>query len=224
MSSFSVIFLSSTLLRKKIILWFFKFFLYMNPQTLFSRFLQDKKTCNNWNLRLLLLHMSLLHLTIWKHANFLGGKLIYNIKRRYGFHYFNVGSCSKNFSVGHMLIRFVYSLDPLKFKIYCFMGLCTFFFFLYFSFEESYIFWIVSITYFLIIYLFCHFRSFNIWICVVTHTHTHRYIYIYIYIICKLWIFWFLSIVIVMDYSFEYNPSFSYISLLFSHIYFVMFQ
>ena len=205
MSSSSVIFLSSTLLRKKFILWFFKFFSYMNHQNLFSRFLQDKKTCNNWNLRFLLLHMSLLHLTIWKYVNFLDGKLIYNIKRRYGFHYFNVGSCSKNFSVGHMLIRFVYSLDPLKFKIYCFMGLCTFFFFLYFSFEESYIFWIVSITYFLIIYLFCHFRSFNIWICVVTHTHTHRYIYI----ICKFWIFWFLSIVIVMDYSFEYNPSFS---------------
>ena len=117
MSSFSVIFLSSTLLRKKIILWFFKFFSYMNHQTLFSHFLQDKKTCNNWNLRLLLLHMSLLHLTIWKCVNFLGGKLIYNIKRRYGFHYFNVGSCSKNFSVGHMLIRFVYSLDPLKYKL-----------------------------------------------------------------------------------------------------------
>ena len=53
-----------------------------------------------------------------------------------------------------------------------------------------------------------------------SHTHTQIYIYIYIYILSlirRIWIFWFLSIVITMDYSFECNPSFSYISLLCSH-------
>ena len=52
-----------------------------------------------------------------------------------------------------------------------------------------------------------------------THTHTHTHTHI-LSIICRLWIFWFILIVIAMDYSFECNPSFSYISLLFSHLYF----
>ena len=63
--------------------FFKKQFSYMNHQTLFSPFLQDKNVCNNWNLRLLLLllHMSLFYLTIRKYVNFLGKKLIYYILR-----------------------------------------------------------------------------------------------------------------------------------------------
>ena len=133
-------------------------------------------------------------------------------------------------------------LNPLKFKLIVlwvrvFFSLFLLFFFLIFII----FFWIVSITYSLIIYLFWHFESFNIWIglywltsyltapkpssqkenkeCVVTHTHTYI-----LSIICRLWIFWFLSIVIAMDYSFECNLSLSYIYLLFNHIYFVLFQ
>ena len=81
MNSSSVIFFSSILLRKRFILQFFMYFSYTNHQTLFSQFLQDKNACNNWNLRLLLLHMSLFYPTIWKYVNFLGRKLIYDILR-----------------------------------------------------------------------------------------------------------------------------------------------
>ena len=42
--------------------------------------------------------------------------------------------------------------------------------------------------------------------------------------VLTVWIFWFLSVVIAMDYSFECNLSFFYIFLLFSYIYFVLFQ
>ena len=63
------------------LIFFKKQFSYMNHQTLFSHFLQNKKVCNNWNFRLLLLHMSLFHHTIWKYVNFLGRKLIYDILR-----------------------------------------------------------------------------------------------------------------------------------------------
>ena len=159
-----------------------------------------------------------------------------------------------------------------------FYGFVYLFLFLIFLFS------IVSITWSSILYLFSHFGSFNIWICVTfcniwtCLTDFNNYtkhdsfegnqFFFYISLLCnhmpiffflfqiligsksydslilislsliflcfecvcvcvcvyRLWIFWFLSIVIVMDYSFQCNPSFSYICCIFSHTYFVLFQ
>ena len=79
------------------------------------------------------------------------------------------------------------------------MGSCTFFFFLYFSF------WIVSITYSLIIYILWHFGSFNIWICVN---------------FCNIWTCLADFNDYIMYYSFEDNQFFFYISLLCNNILF----
>ena len=108
MSYSSVIFFSFTLLN--FLFYFMVFYVFL--KSIFRKwttklslaiFYKKKKACYNWNLRLLLLYMFLLHLTIWKYVNLLGRKL----KRRYDFHNFNMDSCSTFFSMGHMLIRFV---------------------------------------------------------------------------------------------------------------------
>ena len=88
---------------------------------------------------------------------------------------------------------------------------------MYFFFSSSYIFllnihyifWIVSITYSLIIYLFWHFGHFSIWICVS---------------FCNIWTCLIDFNDYTMYYSFEGNQFFFYISLLCNHIHFVLFQ
>ena len=86
MSYSSVIFFSFTLLN--FLFYFMVFYVFL--KSIFRKwttklslaiFYKKKKACYNWNLRLLLLHMSLLHPTIWKYVNLLGREFIYDILR-----------------------------------------------------------------------------------------------------------------------------------------------
>ena len=80
-----VIFFSFTLLKFFFLFYrFFMYFLKSNFRTWIIKlslavFYKIKIAWNNWNLRLMLLHMSLLHFMIWKYVNFLGRKLIYDV-------------------------------------------------------------------------------------------------------------------------------------------------